>query len=1166
MAITSDDIKLMQPERLSDDADGGGQMTGLQVVDGDINNLFDDISRINRTYGDVSLRKAFLKVDTPTDDLYLDAHSILSAQPLDPNVTGLLFTTEDFYDERSAARQQVESFVVPGPVTSLQLRGTQLQRQKAIICYAPKVNNVKPPEIGETYMLQTEDDLETRQFIKVLSTEYSSEVFSYVTQSGDVANFTADQYVLRISSELDRDFPAEDPNPLVVNESRIYSTQPAPAAKYYGTTTLASDAEAGATSIVVAETFAPIIPTASSETPVIDQRPGGFIGQVVASGTEAIDISVTVAQGTIVTLPTAIVPGSMSMDAGDTYTDKGGVFVDASGSEGLYEGTTIDYNTGLIQWGGTAPGATRTISYQPGVLRQHLPNTGRIDIDDTNRNFNYVLSLDPKPNRKTFNCSYQYLGKWYELEDDGSGTLVGDGSGQVNYATGSVVLTLQAQPDASSVLFYRWSEGSLYTADVAGSFSDTTPVYLYLSNQQIVAGSVTLSWESGSVAKTATDSLGDGVISGDATGTIDYARGLLIITSASAPDDDWTVDYTHKDQATLSVSNSLPNNFDQSDISLSSAANIEPGSVSFAIEKAVLRETRDAGGILLTSWYDYTGHQLSDNGEGYIIDRRDFVSVGTIDYSTGAITITGATFLKDLTVTVNSATVTRDINGAETKASTKYSAVAGIEHIVAKDINVYYQLAAGTEGAAQDIRTTAESSWKFRLSNAGVLVPGGVVLDIDGDLWFDDGEGRLMRNYDASTGVGIFDGSIDYSSAMITINAYSGRPITASVTPIACLVGDDWSVIKSSEFRTIAAPLRPNGFTVRADNPVDNVQYNGQADNEGVITGDGITGSVELQSGIASLIFPVPVLASSLYYNAVSYKQIPLDPKILGLDPVRLPADGRVPIMRDADILVLTHTQSDLIDTPSDGLVINAGRDKLYDAWIEDSVGVRLAAAQYTTDLDVGTATLATPFSAMDENSDPLSGDLYLWHRVDDMALCTEARIDGTLQLAQPLYHAMPADETWVASAVYLGNLRARVKNWESYTTDPGDYDSEGAPTNAQYNLIAYPVAIDNRGSVPDRWKIKFTSTTSFDLYSEQRGLVSSGSIAADFSPNNPQTATPYFTIKADGWGTGWSTGNTLRFDTDAAAAPLWLIRTVLPGQATVDDDQLKIELRGDHN
>ena len=495
-----------------------------------------------------------------------------------------------------------------------------------------------------------------------------------------------------------------------------------------------------------------------------------------------------------------------------------------------------------------------------------------------------------------------------------------------------------------------------------------------------------------------------------------------------------------------------------------------------------------------------------------------------------------------------------------------YQATVETEQIRSHDVDVGYQLAAGTEATAQEQFTSTDQDWRFYISESGPVVPGSVVLSIGGELWFDDGEGRLLRNYNTTTGTGIALGTISYTTAMVTISSYAGRPATATVTPLSILVGDDWSVMKAATFRTAAAPLRPNGFTIRANGYDDGAQFNGEADNQGVVSGDGITGEVTLKDGIVEVVFPEPVTAESLYYNAVSFKQIPLDPAILGLDPVRLPADGRVPILRDADILVLTHTQKDLIASPVADLVVNAGRDLLHDAWIEDDAGTRLDPAMYVLDKDAGTATLANPFTAQDADSNALSGDLHFVHRIDDMALCTEARIDGTLQLAQPLYHDFPANDTWVASAVYLGDLRARVRNWVSYTVDPGDYDGTGQETTANYNLIAYPVAIDNRGSVPERWKIKFTSTTAFELYGEHRGLVATGSTAADFSPVNPQTGTPYFTIQSAGWGSGWSVGNTTRFDTDAAAAPLWMIRTVLPGQATVDDDQLKIELRGDHN
>ncbi len=64
MAITNADVKLFESQRLTDEEDGGGRVTGNEVIDGNVNNLFQDISRIDRTIGDVALRKAFIGIST----------------------------------------------------------------------------------------------------------------------------------------------------------------------------------------------------------------------------------------------------------------------------------------------------------------------------------------------------------------------------------------------------------------------------------------------------------------------------------------------------------------------------------------------------------------------------------------------------------------------------------------------------------------------------------------------------------------------------------------------------------------------------------------------------------------------------------------------------------------------------------------------------------------------------------------------------------------------------------------------------------------------------------------------------------------------------------------------------------------------------------------------
>ncbi|MFK0571345.1 hypothetical protein [Endozoicomonas sp.] len=46
------DVKLFESQRLTDEDDGGGRATGSEVIDGNVNNLFQDIPRIDRTIGD----------------------------------------------------------------------------------------------------------------------------------------------------------------------------------------------------------------------------------------------------------------------------------------------------------------------------------------------------------------------------------------------------------------------------------------------------------------------------------------------------------------------------------------------------------------------------------------------------------------------------------------------------------------------------------------------------------------------------------------------------------------------------------------------------------------------------------------------------------------------------------------------------------------------------------------------------------------------------------------------------------------------------------------------------------------------------------------------------------------------------------------------------------
>jgi len=120
-----------------------------------------------------------------------------------------------------------------------------------------------------------------------------------------------------------------------------------------------------------------------------------------------------------------------------------------------------------------------------------------------------------------------------------------------------------------------------------------------------------------------------------------------------------------------------------------------------------------------------------------------------------------------------------------------------------------------------------------------------------------------------------------------------------------------------------------------------------------------------------------------------------------------------------------------------------------------------------------------------------------------------------------------------------------------------------GGEASAQYNDILHPLEVTNAGAITERWRLQFTGTSTFQIIGENSGVIGTGSTGADCGPVNPLTGLPYFIVRATGWGSGWSVGNNLRFNTKSAAAPIWMVRTILPG-ATLSGDSIDVQMRGD--
>src|SRR5690606_37922623 len=158
------------------------------------------------------------------------------------------------------------------------------------------------------------------------------------------------------------------------------------------------------------------------------------------------------------------------------------------------------------------------------------------------------------------------------------------------------------------------------------------------------------------------------------------------------------------------------------------------------------------------------------------------------------------------------------------------------------------------------------------------------------------------------------------------------------------------------------------------------------------------SGSVNYDTGVVRITFSQPVILSTLTYNAVSYASVPIDPVVLGLNPVKLPTNGRVPVFQPGYLVVIHNTQSITLATPTAGPAIDRERGNLAQVHIRDAAGVDLDPAMYSVNKATGIITLADPFTAQDEQTNSLTMPLTVTHRQEDMAAVGTVSVDGTLQ------------------------------------------------------------------------------------------------------------------------------------------------------------------------
>ena len=1194
--LTTQDLRFYPTENLTDSDDGGGLMVRDPLTGAD-NELFNPVSDQDRTIGRFSARSVHAAVRRPDAAKLGGAHVIISKPAKAANVSHLLYRGVRYGERRKDIIKRIAAYAVYTIESKMTLLSTQSLGSRIVQAY--QRTDEALPLVGDVYCLrQVKKGYPTEeQYIQVI--RVSSENRTFTTPDGK--DFVRTVVKMETSTALTADFIGAD-YPSITHADPpclLMETHISDSASYYGVKPLVEAIRANTQTIRLPSIMEKLVPTSQVETPLTDYTAAGQRQLIfdAAKGESVLSAYNAINDSTVLHAGNAITPGSLRLTTnGITVSDRGGT---------LYRGDTavgtVDYARGELRFSETlSSGGSWTLYFRPAAELLQVADTASIPVLINNRSYNYVLTILPVPAPGSLQVSYRAQGRWYDLRDDGSGALrggsSGHGSGSLNYRTGSVSLTCGEMPDVGSEVLFSW--GSQATVHNRAD-SQPTATMLIATEAGLAPNSVKLSWTDNG-AKTAQDD-GQGNITGAWTGTVDYRSGDITLSSYPGGEQrlDVKVDYSVGQPQTAEWK--APSRDGSGNVNLTlGQTQIKPRSVELTYNVLVEDyDTKVQAGEAYTRQVDpYV--TVRDDGAGALRDAGG-VSRGTINYTTGVIKLK-----PDAVVKIPKAIYRKQPMGEEivsTQGTTQtvkplYRMVfAGYEYVEAlasAPIDDSFVVTAKFRGQqSEDARTKKASSGVLRLdllpTYAERIVPGSVRFAIGQETYFDR-RGELYYRLEPATGAAARVGSINYETGIATV-----EQAPAGAVSLQALAGTvSANPVDTAVWRIPASPIRPASLQITAT-PLTGGQLNVRADNGGKITGGNVEGSIDYETGVVRVRFgkwvvaagneskywynpdavrddgkiwqPAQVYADTILYNAVSYTYLPLDTSAIGIDAVRLPADGRVPIFRRGDMIVIGHRLTDdLGSAHSAGQTVRLSRDHIDSLCLRDAKNQAIEAKWYDYDLDAGTLTWATPLD-LSAYTMPIAAH----HAREEENRVIVADIDGTLQLQFPTGRDYPKEDTYISSALIGGDLEVRhsppwsQKLFDNVWSD----DPRGDAITAKLNLKDYPLVLTDDGATTDRWAIVWRDGTQFDLYSEALGFVGRYDALQDLAPINAATGKPYFTLKKGAFGINngaspWAVGNAVRLNTYGTHLGVWILRAVQPSaQKQTETDGFVMCLRG---
>lgn len=1170
--INQQDLKIYPSERLTQNDDGGGMPLGTPLT-GALNELFQLIPSIARVNGAFFAALEYMGVQRADDEPLIGAFAAITKPPSDPTVSYLMFPATKFGESRADILKRIEAYNVATIESRMTLLSTQSANSKVVQAYQSLGEPL--PTVGDVYCLRQDKAGYplAEQYVQV--TRVTSEEREFTDANGK--KFKKIVIKLEISSKLIADFIGVDypVEGYVNNPCKIRETGVADAAQYYGVKPLAQAIVKDMAKIQVTDLMEKIVPTNQISTPLLDltaagQRQTLFDG--AKSGTDGI-VTLAVSKqhnaGQISSLyfGNAITPNSViiASSAGD-ITDKGGtLYRDATavGSVDYARGTALISEPSFAAY-------LNTLKFRPASVELKVSDTMRIQVDINNRSDSYTFNINPPPAVGTLMVSYRSQGRWYDLTDTGSGVLRGasaqHGSGNINFATGSGNISTGELPDVGSAILLSWGTRTNYFNRSGGQAS--AKLLLQLS-QDAAPSSLVLTWNNGTAKTARSDAWGN--VTGDWTGKYDpQTRQVRIDTGAN---------FNHP-AGVLDVTAQYSTGEKAEKVLTSSQYAVNSGTVTFTLSDTFIR------GTMQIVYEVFSGSKktitLREDANGNLVDDAGEVK-GAINYDTKQVSFNSLASIATKTPIYSQTDfglggypfpdgTGRTVNVSRTVISGYQESNATVDITSIDNNGITLRFYSATAGAVTDNLKSDTLEVDLLPTFAEVVTPASVNFKWGKKSYFDK-QGQIFTDLNTTTGAASLAGTIDYARGTALLKTWQWT--TGAAPDIVSLVTSvSGNAVDAVTFRTPQSPIRAGSLQLRAT-AIDGSLITARATYGGALTATDVNGSVDAEYGVADVRFgqwvandanaqaqswynpanvdggqvwhPVMVFAETITYNADAYTYLPIDSNVVKIDTVRLPQDGRVPIFRRGDSILIRNAQTDNLGSAfTGGQTIQLSRTDVDRICLMDADNKPVLGDLWDYDLDAGTITFK-PSIDLSSYKMPLKAT----HAQEQRNRIVDLDIDGTLSLLFATNRNYPIQDTYVSSLLIGDDLQVRVsvpftqRSWNNVWQDT----PVGDQLLNKLKLTDYPMVLTDDGAITDRWMVKFISGSQFELYSEALGFVGKYDTLTNLAPINPATGKPYFTIdkRAFGTDTPWAVQDVIRFNTWGTLMPVWVLCAVQP-------------------